>query len=271
MAIAVRSEPETMDPLAGSVAVVTGGASGIGRATSEALVGAGCHVVVADIDRDMVRMTVDALDALVDGPGTLGLVVDVRREDQVTEMAAATLERFGRIDVLVACAGILRAPGTDPTPMADLTLAEWDAVLDVNLRGTFLSDRGVLPAMLAQGSGQIVNISSTSGRQGRALDSAYCASKAGVIGLTESLAEEVRAHGIRVQCLLPDAVATPIWAQNGPIPPPGAILPPERIAEVILFLLRLPADTTTRNTVVAPLGRGHRRATRRPAPRDVDV
>jgi NAD(P)-dependent dehydrogenase (short-subunit alcohol dehydrogenase family) len=116
--------------------------------------------------------------------------------------------------------------------------------------------------MIAQGSGQIVNVSSTSGRQGRALDGAYCASKAGVIGLTESLAEEVRQLGIRVQCVLPDAVETPLWRQNGAIPPPPDILPPSRVADVIVYLLALPADTVIVNATVAPLRRGRRRLRR---------
>ena len=97
-------------------------------------------------------------------------------------------------------------------------------------------------------------MSSTSGRKGRPLDSLYSASKAGVIGLSESIAEEVRAFGIRVQVILPDAVDTPLWKQNGPLQPaPPGSLPPERIAQVIALCLSLPADTVCENLVVAPL------------------
>jgi NAD(P)-dependent dehydrogenase (short-subunit alcohol dehydrogenase family) len=260
-----RPELATSTPgsgMAGGVAIVTGGASGIGRATSEALARAGSRVVVVDIDADGVDETLRLLRATTSTDAVTGLALDVRREVDMEEMARSTMDRFGRIDMLVSCAGILRAPGSLPKPVVDMTVDEWDAVVDVNLRGVFLSNRAVLPTMIAQGSGQIVNVSSTSGRQGRALDGAYCASKAGVIGLTESLAEEVRQLGIRVQCVLPDAVETPLWRQNGAIPPPPDILPPSRVADVIVYLLALPADAVILNATVAPLRRGRRRPRR---------
>jgi NAD(P)-dependent dehydrogenase (short-subunit alcohol dehydrogenase family) len=97
--------------------------------------------------------------------------------------------------------------------------------------------------MLRQREGQIVNLSSTSGRRGRALDGPYCASKFGVIGLTESLAEEVRTRGIKVLAILPDAVDTPLWKQNGPVAVPKDSLAPERVADLILYVLNLPRDT----------------------------
>jgi NAD(P)-dependent dehydrogenase (short-subunit alcohol dehydrogenase family) len=126
-------------------------------------------------------------------------------------------------------------------------------VVGTNLKGTFLVNRAILQKLLPQRAGQIVNLSSTSGRQGRPLDSVYSASKAGVIGLSESIAEEVRPFGIRVQVILPDAVDTPLWQQNGPLtlPPPGS-LPPERVAEVIALCLALPPDMTLENIVIEP-------------------
>lgn len=107
--------------------------------------------------------------------------------------------------------------------------------------------------MIAQKQGDIINISSVSSRQGRAFDKAYCASKFGIIGLSESLAEEVSSFGVQVQTILPDAVDTPLWDQNGPtgIREPFT-LPPERVAEFILFLLTLPRDTFMLNPVIAP-------------------
>jgi len=137
--------------------------------------------------------------------------------------------------------------------MHELGDEEYESVIDTNLKGTFLTNRAVLRKMLTQKRGQIVNVSSTSGLKGRPLDSLYSASKAGVIGLSESIAEEVRMFGIRVQVVMPGAVDTPLWKQNGPMPtaPPGS-LPPERVAEVIAMCLSLPPDTTCERLVIEP-------------------
>ena len=156
-------------------------------------------------------------------------------------MARWTLEHYGQIDILVASAGMLRAGS--PRVVAELSVAEWDLVIETNLKGVFLSNRAVLPTMLKQRRGAIVNLSSTSGQRGLAYDSAYCASKFGVIGFSEALAEEVRSYGVKVQVVLPGPVDTAIWDQNGPLPRPPHILPPERVADLILYLLTLPDDT----------------------------
>jgi NAD(P)-dependent dehydrogenase (short-subunit alcohol dehydrogenase family) len=170
----------------------------------------------------------------------------------MAEMASQTLERFGRIDHLIASAGILRVGGTLKTTL-ETSLEEWQAVLQTNLTGTFLSNRAVLPSMIEQKQGDIINISSVSGRQGRAFDAAYCASKFGIIGLSESLAQEVSSYGIRVQTILPDAVDTPFWDQNGPNSIKAPLkLPPERVAELIVHLITLPRDTFMLNPVIAP-------------------
>jgi NAD(P)-dependent dehydrogenase (short-subunit alcohol dehydrogenase family) len=132
-------------------------------------------------------------------------------------------------------------------------LQEWGAVIDTNLKGTFLCNRAVLPIMIKQRGGQIINISSTSGLKGRAFDSVYCASKFGIIGLSEALSEEVRQYGIRVHVVLPDAVDTPIWEQNAPVRAPEDSLSPERIASVITYLVGLPGDTVLENLVIRPL------------------
>jgi NAD(P)-dependent dehydrogenase (short-subunit alcohol dehydrogenase family) len=253
--------------LGGRVAIVTGGSGGIGRATCAALADEGATVVVVDVTEAGVHEVTAALaDRAAAGPN-LGLTLDVRREADMQAMAERTLERFGRIDILVAAAGILRPKGMPPRLLGQMQLEEWDVVVDTNLRGVFLSNRAVLPAMLRQQAGQIVNVSSVQGRQGRAYDSAYCASKFGVIGLTESLAEEVRADGIRVHVVLPDAVETPMWEQNGPIGRPPNLLPPARVADFIVYLLALPDDTVLVGPVIAPVQR-RRRADggRRPAP-----
>jgi len=249
----------------GRVAVVTGGASGIGRATCLALIGTSANVVVVDVNRELVEQTVHAARAI--GGVAEGLVLDVRREADMEEMARRTMDRFGRIDILVASAGILRARGSSPKPLVQVTSEEWDQVLDTNLKGMFLSNRAVLPAMIKQHSGDIVNLSSVSGKQGRAHDGPYCASKFGVIGMSESLAEEVRPHGVRVQIVVPDAVNTAIWDQNGPVPRPANALPPERVADLIVHLVSLPEDTMLMGTVIMPF-RARRRVAAPVAPLD---
>jgi len=251
------------------VVLVTGAGSGIGRAVSLALVQVSARVVAADLRLDAARETAALARELAARAGEaeiLALRADVRSEEETAAMVERALERFGRLDALVASAGILRPPGTRPKTIVDTTPFEWAEVLETNLTGTFLSDRAALPPMIRQRSGQVVNISSTSGLRGRALDGAYCASKFGIVGLTESLAEEVRPHGIRVQVLLPDAVATPLWEQNGPFGPPADALDPERIAEIVLLLMALPGETTLHPGVVAPFHRRKRRAPSRPRP-----
>lgn len=253
--------------LQGKAAIVTGGTGGIGRATVLALARRGCAVAIVDRDPARLDEVADAVAGLANGgrgAPALKLALDVTREDQMQAMAQRCEEAFGRIDILVTAAGILRFPGSLPKPMVQLAEEEWDAVIDVNLKGVFLSNRAVLPAMIRNRGGAIVNVSSTSGRQGRAHDSAYCASKFGVIGLSESLAEEVRPYGIKVQAVLPDAVDTPLWDQNGPIRPEHA-LPPDRVAEVIAFMACLPADTILAAPVIAPFRFRRRVAKDRPA------
>jgi NAD(P)-dependent dehydrogenase (short-subunit alcohol dehydrogenase family) len=177
----------------------------------------------------------------------------------------ATLERFGRIDALIVCAGILRKRGTAPKLVVDTGVDEWDDVMSINLRGVFLANRAVLPTLVAQRSGLIVNVSSVQGLQGRAYDSAYCASKFGVIGLSQAVADEVKSYGVKVQALMPAAVATPFWEQNLPAPMPSDAMPPERVADVIVFMLLQPEDSVLVGPVIAPVGARRRKAAAKPA------
>jgi NAD(P)-dependent dehydrogenase (short-subunit alcohol dehydrogenase family) len=228
--------------------IVTGAAGGIGSACAKLFAAHAAKLTL--VDRDEARLS--ALAAEIDGE-VLTLVLDVTLEDEVAQMASRTLQRFGSIDVLVAAAGILRAGGELKT-VVDTSYEEWRTVIEVNLTGTFLSNRAVLAAMLDQGYGDIVNISSTAGRKGRAYDAAYAASKFGIVGLSESLAEEVGRRGVRVQTLLPDAVKTALWDQSGKaaLRPPH-MLSPERVAEFVLYLLTLPRDAFLLNPELYPL------------------
>lgn len=243
-----------MDELSGRVTIITGAAGGIGGATARALAAKGAHVVL--VDRSEA-----ALEALASeiGGQSLPVVADVSSEADMTEMAEATLARFGRIDALVTTAAILRLQEGLRT-LAQTPFEEWRRIIDVNLTGTFLANRAVLPAMLEQKRGDIINLSSTSGRNGRAFDGPYSASKAGIIGLSESLSEEVSREGIRVQTLLPDAVDTGLWSQTGGAAlKPRALLAPERVAALILYLLSLPRDTYLLNSIVLPLATRRRK------------
>ena len=221
----------------------------------------GARIVVVDINQASVDEMVIALRSELSNEA-IGVVADVRLEQNMAEMVRQVVDRFGRIDILVHCAGILRMKGSGPRLLHQVSLEEWDAVIDTNLKGTFLSNRAVVPAMVKQKRGQIVNLSSTSGLKGRPFDSVYCASKFGMIGLSEALAEEVRQYGIRVHVVLPDAVDTPIWEQNAPVRAPEDALSPERVASVISFVAGLPEDTVLDNLVIRAF-RARRRKKRR--------
>jgi NAD(P)-dependent dehydrogenase (short-subunit alcohol dehydrogenase family) len=240
-------------PLNEKVAVITGAGSGIGRATCTAMMQAGAAVVAADYDDERLGAALKEAAGVrheESGPVPVGIAVDVRDEDSVASFAEQVLGRFGAIDFLVCCAGILRPPGRLPRLLVDMPLDEWEAVIGTNLRGTFLTNRTFLRSMISRGSGHIVNVSSTAGRQGKAYDSAYCASKFGVLGMTESLAEEVRRFNVKVTAILPDAVDTPLWCQNGPIPRPPDALAPERVAELIVYLVTMPQDVVLVSPVI---------------------
>lgn len=239
-------------PFDDCVSIVTGAASGIGRATAEALAREAVAGLVL-IDRNGDEIALLAKEIAKAGRAVVALELDISSPSDMARMAQDTLDRFGRIDHLIAAAGILRASPELKTA-ADTSPEEWKRVIDINLTGTFLSNRAVLPAMLAQKRGEIINISSVSGRQGRAFDAAYSATKAGIIGLSESIAEEVAGQGVRVQTLLPDAVDTPLWDQNGAaaFAKPPQSMTAAHVADFIVWMLKLPRDTMLLNPILAP-------------------
>jgi NAD(P)-dependent dehydrogenase (short-subunit alcohol dehydrogenase family) len=237
--------------------IVTGASGGIGSACARLFAAHGAKLTL--VDRDEAKLSALATEINAD---VLTLVLDVSSEGDMAQMASRTLQRFGGIDALVAAAGILRMGG-EPKTVVDTSYENWRTVIEVNLTGTFLSNRAVLAAMLERGCGDIVNISSTSGRQGRAYDSAYAASKFGIIGLSESLAEEVGRRGVRVQTLLPDAVRTSLWDQSGTTALKSPhMLPPDRVAEFVLYLITLPRDAFLLNPMLCPLQVRTKRAAR---------
>lgn len=267
----------TLNRLHGQVAIVTGGTSGIGREVCLALAREGAAVVVVGRHRDRLAAVVAEVQALgatcAKAPGALGLQFDVTREADMTAMAAETLQHFGRIDILVASAGILRGAGSRPALLFDLAGEEWDRVVDTNLTGVFLSNRAVLKTMRAQRHGQIINLASLTGRRAVPFDTPYSASKFGVIGLTEALAREMEPYGVRVQVLLPGNTDTPIWSQNEPLPPAAETIPASRVADLIIAMLTWPADSILGELAISPLGtraRRHRPGAGRTEKRTVD-
>lgn len=244
------------DKLQGKVAIITGGSSGIGREVCLALAKEGVALVVVGRNKQRVQATVTEIKTTNTASSfsrrAIGLQLDVRLEADMEEMAERTLTHFGRIDILVASAGILRAVHYRPMMLVETLVEEWDHILDTNLKGIFLSNRAVIKTMMKQRSGHIINVSSLSGRHALPFDSAYCASKFGVIGLTEALAEELKSYGVRVQVVLPGNIDTPIWSQNKIVPRAIQTLPVERVADLILFLITWPEDSILREIAVAP-------------------
>lgn len=188
----------------GQVAVITGGAQGIGRAVAESLASEGARVVLWDMDGDLATSTASEI-----GDTAFGIGVDVSDWPGVEAACGETLKQAGRIDILVNSAGIAGSIG----PLADYPIDEFQKVIDVNLIGTFHVNRAVIPAMRAQDYGRIVNVASIAGKEGNPNASAYSASKAGVIGLTKSLGKELADANISVNCVTPAAARTRIFDQ----------------------------------------------------------
>jgi NAD(P)-dependent dehydrogenase (short-subunit alcohol dehydrogenase family) len=188
---------------AGRTAVVTGGASGLGRDVARRIVAEGGRVSIWDVNVDLVAEASHATGA------SHVAVLDVSDHHAVADAAASAHTALGRIDVLVNSAGITGATA----PLHEFPVDSWIRVMDVNLHGTFYCCRAVVPFMLAAGYGRIVNIASVAGKEGNPNMSAYSASKAGVIGLTKSLGKELATKGVLVNCITPASFQSPILEQ----------------------------------------------------------
>lgn len=218
-----------MQSLQGKVAVVTGGARGIGRAVAEALVHRGADVMIGG--RDAARAIRTAEELARGGPGrAAGAACDVRQFDQVEGLLAAAAERFGGLDILVNNAGI-----AGKGAVADCSLDLWRAVIDTNLTGAFHGCRAAVPWMRKRGGGYIVNIASLAAVNSLPGLAAYNASKFGLLGFSEAFMQEVRQDGIRVSTVLPGSVDTEFGGRT-----PGGEewrLAPADVAEVVVHLL----------------------------------
>ena len=190
--------------LGGRIAVVTGGAQGIGRAVTERFLASGAKVAIWDHDKALADKTAAAL-----GAGVLAVACDVTSVASAHAARDATLKAYGRVDILVNNAGITGPNG----PVWELKLADWQRVFAVNVEGPFNCCGALVPGMIAQNYGRIVNIASVAGKEGNPNASAYSASKAAVIGLTKSLGKELASHDISVNAIAPAAAKTAIFDQ----------------------------------------------------------
>ena len=213
------------------VAIVTGAGRGIGRATALALANEGASVVLAARSVSEIESAASEIRQGRAGAGrVLAIACDVTSEAQVTAMIERTIVEYGRIDVLVNNAGYSKQ-----CPIADLSVEELRLALDVNLVGTFLCCKAVLPTMKRQGSGRIINVVSGAGKRGSLRRGAYAAAKFGVIGFSQCLQLEVKPDGIGVCCVCPGPVDTLMRTTNNPGEDRRTLLPPEEIAEAIVF------------------------------------
>ena len=227
-----------MGTIENKVAIVTGGGGGIGSAVVRRFARDGAKIIIADIDGESAQAVGAELSAQrVDA---VPIVTDVTKKQSVDDMVRAALERWSRIDILVNVAG-----GAERIAVVDMTAAQWDDVVDMNLKSVFLCSQATLPAMLKQKYGKIVNISSIYGFTGNATRSSYAAAKAGVAAFTKSLALEVVNDGINVNAVAPGRVTTPrvrnrysdeAWATAVAQIPMGRAGTPEEIASAVLFL-----------------------------------
>jgi NAD(P)-dependent dehydrogenase (short-subunit alcohol dehydrogenase family) len=227
-----------MGTIENKVAIVTGGGGGIGSAVVRRFAREGAKIIIADIDGESAQAVGAELSAQrVDA---VPIVTNVTKKQSVDDMVRAALERWSRIDILVNVAG-----GAERIAVVDMTAAQWDDVVDMNLKSVFLCSQATLPAMLKQKYGKIVNISSIYGFTGNATRSSYAAAKAGVAAFTKSLALEVVNDGINVNAVAPGRVTTPrvrnrysdeAWAAAVAQIPMGRAGTPEEIASAVLFL-----------------------------------
>lgn len=230
-------------PLKDCCAVITGAGRGIGRAIALAFADAGCHVAALARTAGEIEETAEAVRAR--GRKSLGLCCDVTNPDDVGAAMDAVLEHFGRIDILVNNAGYAHF-----RPFIELPADEWRRTLDVNLNGPYHCIQAVLPHMIERRAGRIINISSVAGLKPIPEQSAYCASKFGLNGLTKVLAMELRPYGIGVHSICPGGVDTRLSRESMPHRDKTDWMTPEDIAHAALYLATLSPRAATDEIVV---------------------
>lgn len=235
-----------MTELTGKVALVTGGGRGLGEAICRMLGEAGAIAIVADIREELAETV--ALEIQSDGGKAKAIHLNVCDEQEVETVIAHIIQEFGHLDILINNAG------TDVTlPVEELTIADWDRVLAVNLRAPFLLSKQVLPAMQQQRSGHIINIASTASKRAWANASAYHASKWGLLGFSHALHVEARTYGVKVTAVVAGGMQTPFILDRFPDTPLDKLQDPKNVADTIRYVLSQPAATVIPEVTVLPM------------------
>ncbi len=229
--------------LEGQAAIVTGGGRGIGRATALAFAREGADVLLAA----RTVPEIEAVAAEVREIGRQGVAVptDVTQRPQVDAMVRQAHDRFGKVDILVNNAGV-----AIHNPVPRIREEDWDLTMAVNLKGIFLCTQAVFSQMCEQRRGMIVTVSSVSGKHGHPNGGAYCASKFGAVGFTETVAAEGRPYGVKAAVVCPGPVDTVMRRNNHPDDDPEKLTLPEDVADLILFLVTQPPRAHTFETVI---------------------
>jgi NAD(P)-dependent dehydrogenase (short-subunit alcohol dehydrogenase family) len=234
------------EPLAGRVALVTGGGRGLGEAICTCLAEAGASVVACDIRPDSAEAVADAIRA--GGGEARALALDVTDEHQAGEAMQEALGLYGGLDVLINNAGI------DTTlPFDEMPMETFDRILDVNLRGPVVMARAVFPHMRERGAGHIVNIASTAAKRTWPNASAYHASKWGLVGFSHALHTEGRPLGIKVTAVVAGGMRTPFLFERFPDLDPGVLQEPASVAQTVRFVLTQPDGTVIPEVTVLPM------------------
>jgi NAD(P)-dependent dehydrogenase (short-subunit alcohol dehydrogenase family) len=235
-----------MSALTGKVALVTGGGQGLGKAVCETLAEAGMVVIAGDIQAAAAQAVAEGIQA--SGCKAVGLFLDVTDAGQAESVVERAVAEWGRLDVLVNNAGVDKT-----VPVEELSIEDWDRVLDVNLRGPFVMARAALPCMRQAGSGHIVNIVSTAAKRTWLNATAYHASKWGLLGLSHALHVEARPHGVKVTAVVSGGMRTPFILERFPDTDPGVLQDPRNVAETLKFVLTQPEETVIPEVMVLPM------------------
>ena len=232
--------------LTGRVALVTGGGGGLGAAICRVLGDAGATVVAADVRLDAAEAVASEVRGV--GGKAAALALDVVDERSAAAAVGEALAQFGALDALVNNAGIDRTVAFD-----ELSVADWDCVVGVNLRGPFLMSRTAFPVMRRAGGGAIVNIVSTAAKRAWANASAYHASKWGLLGLSHALHVEARPYGVKVTAVIAGGMRTPFLLDRFPDLDPAALQDPVNVARTVKFVLTQPRETVIPEITVLPM------------------